>query len=431
MQSCCGMGGRSGERHQLTSAGVHGDNLSSSAQPSPGARDISVSNSSRARRSFESPREFRKVTINGAVEKLTPRSMNVQSWAPSSHADKALLNAVDGQDVDGHADEHELEWLPLEEDLYGLAIVSLFRDFHRLEEGIGCWQSFVRVSRLAISILLVVINSILQAYLLVIIKLYITAPAVLRARDVYGAFETSMYDDTVQTKNGNSRGVLGHFHPDFFDSLSEDRKEVACAIPLSEPHFLLTFVVLWSLTCLDEAKGAVQSYWACCLRVPLVSSMRQGVHEIPGAQGPERAMRRVVGITCSLRAVLLLLVAIPRLAVSLALLWLGCRWLVATTSFSDLFLNAVALKFVLTFKDTFYVQLIPERNKRDVANTLFPPFAARERPTLSAYAAALIVLPIAVAWSYYYVFHLQAVLPRYRWDVHDVCKKWLAQHLAA
>lgn len=351
--------------------------------------------------------------------------MNVQS-----HTDNALLNAVDGHDVDGCEDEHELEWLPVEEDLYGLAIVALIRDFHALEEGIGCWQSFVRVSRLSISVLLVVINSILQAYLLVIIKFYITAPAVLSARRVYGDFEKSMYDETVQTENGNSRGTLGHFLPDRFDTLSEESKELACAIPLSEPHFLLTFVGFWSLTCFDDAKKAVQSYSACCLRVPLVSSMKEGIQRLPDTEGPDRAVRYVAGITCSLRAVLLLLVAVPRLAVSLALLWLGCRWLVATTSFADLFLNAVALKFVLTFKDTFYVQLIPERNKRDVANTLFPPYAAHERPTIWAYAVGLIVLPIAVAWSYYYVFHLQAVLPRYRWDVHDVCKEWLEQHLA-
>lgn len=375
----------------------------------------------------KSPRDF--VCIVGNEEKPIPR---VDKAVPQqlSHAHKELLYAANGWDLEDLADEHELEWLPMEEDLYGLAMVSLLRDFHMLEEGTSCWQSYVRMSRLTISVVLVILNSLLQAYLLWIIKLYITAPAVVKARNAYSDFEASMYDETVQTNNGNSRGVQGYFHQDLFDSLSEDRKEVVCAIPLSQPHFLLTFVVLWSLTCLTDAKAAILSYCGCCLRSPCVSSMKDGIQNVPDASGPDKAIRYVVGVTWPVRVTFLVLVAIPRLVLSLALLWLGCRWLVATTSFSDLFLNAVALKFVLMFKDIFYVQLIPDKNKRDVQNTLFPPSATREKPSVHAYAAGLMILPIALAWSYFYVFQLQTVLPAYRWDVHDVCKEWLAKHLA-
>jgi len=47
---------------------------------------------------------------------------------------------------------------------------------------------------------------------------------------------------------------------------------------------------------------------------------------------------------------MMFLVLLPRLLMSGVLLWLGCRWLLATPNFADLVLNAVALEFILTLK---------------------------------------------------------------------------------
>ena len=49
----------------------------------------------------------------------------------------------------------------------------------------------------------------------------------------------------------------------------------------------------------------------------------------------------VVGLTATLKSVLMVSCIIPRYLIDVYLLWLGCRWLAATPSFGDLLLNAV------------------------------------------------------------------------------------------
>merc|ERR1712070_681453 len=120
----------------------------------------------------------------------------------------------------------------------------------------------------------------------------------------------------------------------------------------------------------------------------------------------EPTQRRVVGITWGVRIVILVIAIMPRMLVGLTMTWLGCRWLIATNSFADLFLNAVALAFVFDLKDILYNQLLPARNKRDVQNTLFPPASTWEDASLAAYLKGMLIGPVTVGWALYYVFSM-------------------------
>merc|ERR1719487_646953 len=71
----------------------------------------------------------------------------------------------------------------------------------------------------------------------------------------------------------------------------------------------------------------------------------------------------VVGLTYCLKFVLLFGVQFPRIAMNCILLWLGARWLVATLGFGDLFLNALALEFILNLSWLLYDALVPHNSK--------------------------------------------------------------------
>merc|ERR1719343_1737994 len=74
-------------------------------------------------------------------------------------------------------------------------------------------------------------------------------------------------------------------------------------------------------------------------------------------------------LTVYMKGVIVFLVLLPRLLITLVLTWLGCRWLLATTNFADLILNAVALEFILLMKDALYGTLMTRKNKADVTTT--------------------------------------------------------------
>merc|ERR550532_2620308 len=88
--------------------------------------------------------------------------------------------------------------------------------------------------------------------------------------------------------------------------------------------------------------------------------------------GSDEKDLEIVGLTLLVKG-LIGSVIIVRFVICSVLLWMGCRWLVATTDFNDLILNSVALVFILDLKDFLYMILVPERNKRDLQNTKVHP----------------------------------------------------------
>merc|ERR1712137_391436 len=135
---------------------------------------------------------------------------------------------------------------------------------------------------------------------------------------------------------------------------------------------------------------------------------------------------KIVGITIFVKVILAIIV-LCRLGICSILLWMGCRWLVATTNFGDLVLNSVALVFVLELKDFLYVILVPARNKRDLQNTYIDSAKESEKPNPARFLGTFAWLIVAVIWVYLYICHFQRVLPGYKWDVKKVCVAWITE----
>merc|ERR1712007_369539 len=139
--------------------------------------------------------------------------------------------------------------------------------------------------------------------------------------------------------------------------------------------------------------------------------------------GEETHSLRVVGLTYVVKAIIAL-IALVRLGICGVLLWMGCRWLVATTNFGDLILNAVALVFVVELKDFMYMILVPSRNKRDLQNTNIAPPREKEKPSFFLFIGSFFWIPVTVMWVFGYIYMFQQVLPEYKWDITEVCAKW-------
>merc|ERR1712070_1239238 len=125
-------------------------------------------------------------------------------------------------------------------------------------------------------------------------------------------------------------------------TLSTDMQSKVCHFSITQPVFLFIIVLVWTLTCLRYMRKAV-AFMCRLLIVPTVSSMA-GNDVLRVEDGNTKV---VVGLTCWIKFVFVAFVSIPLVSVNGILLWLGSRWLVATLSFAEIMLNAVALEFVL------------------------------------------------------------------------------------
>jgi len=140
----------------------------------------------------------------------------------------------------------------------------------------------------------------------------------------------------------------------------------------------------------------------------------------------------IAKLTRKVKMILVFLVFLPRIGITTYLLWLGCRWLLATNSFSNLIQNAVCLEFIICLKDTVYFVLVPHRNKVDLQNTKIPPRRRREKGSIMAFTRTLAWGLLAALWVWLYmgIPHvcdgLQAVLPGYKWDLHNTCEPWVS-----
>mmetsp|Transcript_77977 Transcript_77977/g.172814 ORF Transcript_77977/g.172814 Transcript_77977/m.172814 type:complete len:377 (-) Transcript_77977:99-1229(-) len=326
----------------------------------------------------------------------------------------------------GHLeDEAEVPFEQLDEDMFGMTVCALVRDFYFLEKRPE--SGTARFARLGLTLGLLFICVTLQVALLGKIKRYVSASAVHDIRIAYDAYEMHMYNVTFLSENGKHRGVEGTFNEDAFDTLSFHMQTAVCQIPMSQPNFFFLILCIWSLTCLAEIKKSVDLFQSLILQPEHCESM---VDSMCWSNEYESGDLIVARLTRRLKMLIMMLVIIPRLCITGYLLWVGCRWLLATNNFSDLILNAVALEFILVLKELIYRSLMTLRNKLDLGRTKVLPRYPKEQATVQAFTRTIVYGLLAVLWVVIYmgiphVFNgFQTVLPDYKWDVNEACESW-------
>lgn len=364
--------------------------------------------------------------LSGIIIYLSSRSTGAdlnQEPLVQEDGGSGATTTSDGPRVEKH---FKRKPMGLDEDLYGMGIASLIRDSQRF--AMKTELLWLRVGRLAITLLVLAFTMTLQVFLLVEMKTLVTSVSTHEARDTYDKYEIWMYGnktaDMTVTANGYHRGKDGHFDITRFSSLDDDTKENACQMPLSQPTFFIAILLVWALVCVAEMRRTFDLAGSILIATPTISSMKDSCQETE-EQGDEAVV--VVGLTVAVKAIAGIFILIPRLVVSAILLWLGCRWLTGTMGFSDVLQNAVTLEFILLLKDLFYATMAPHHNKTETRNTLLLPYCEKERPTASIFLGAFLWGVISIAWVLLYVECFQQVLPEYRWDIHDACADYLAQ----
>eukprot|EP00929_Paragymnodinium_shiwhaense_P011393 TRINITY_DN11702_c0_g2_i1.p1 TRINITY_DN11702_c0_g2~~TRINITY_DN11702_c0_g2_i1.p1 ORF type:complete len:393 (-),score=57.45 TRINITY_DN11702_c0_g2_i1:329-1507(-) len=336
---------------------------------------------------------------------------------------------TDGEDSDGlslvtvgdieDAEVVEFPGEPLGEDMYGMIVCSLVRDLYFVEAGLGTRVS--RFARLATTAIMLLVCIVMQAYLLTQVKQFVTARAVHDIREAYDLFETRMYSQYELTVNGKHRGVGESKGADaFYNTSIFSTKEQAkiCHIPLSQPVFFFVVLFIWTITVFLEFRECYNCFDSMIIKMKTLSSMAGALKSFE-----EQDTDHIMGLTKRVKFAIMFFVIIPRLIIGSVLLWLGCRWLLATDKFSDLILNAVALEFVLVLKELIFRALVPDRNKYDLRRTMVHE-PRQEQTHLAAFVSTCALGIVAAAWVVAYMGvpgvwdGFQQVLPGYKWDVN-------------
>eukprot|EP00929_Paragymnodinium_shiwhaense_P059130 TRINITY_DN295_c0_g3_i1.p1 TRINITY_DN295_c0_g3~~TRINITY_DN295_c0_g3_i1.p1 ORF type:complete len:483 (+),score=54.77 TRINITY_DN295_c0_g3_i1:72-1520(+) len=322
---------------------------------------------------------------------------------------------------------------PVPEDTYGFALVSMIRDLHLLSQ--EQWQWKLRLSRLVSSCCIIALNIGLQLYMMWEIKRFVTAKWVHDIRVDYDMYQLHMYGEghTVIAADGKHRGLPGFYNTPAFDTLDSGLKERVCNIPFSQTAFFTSILFIWSLTCVGEIRSCTSLFTTLVVTTPTIPSMAQALQvaeDDAEASHSEPPMRVVTGLTFNVKAALSAFVIMPRVILTLVLLWLGSRFLAATNDFCELVLNTIALEFLLMLKDLIYSTIVPDRNKREIQNIQLLPSTRIEHPSYWVYLGTFSWAVVAVTWVFSYVYYFQSVLPSYNWDVAAPCTPWVMTRYA-
>lgn len=323
--------------------------------------------------------------------------------------------------------EHDFKRSPsaLDEDIYGMGVAALIRDMQRV--ALGSESKGLRVSRMMISLLTLIFTMTLQVFLLVEMKHLVTSVSTNESQDDYEKYEVLMYgnDKSKMThlSDGQVRGVPSQFNATRFDGLSAEMKDAICQVPLSQPTFFIAILLVWTLVCTHELRNAFDMGGALLLSTPTIADMKESIIETD-RKGDEGVI--VVGLTFPIKVTAIVMIVIPRILVTVCLLWLGCRWLTGTFGFSDVLQNAVALEFILLLKFVFYDAITPAHNKKETQNTLLQPYVDSESPSRMVFLGAFTWGIVSIVWVFLYILIFQQVLPDYQWDIHDACVDYLA-----
>lgn len=336
--------------------------------------------------------------------------------------------------------------LMFEEDTFSLTIGLLIRDMHflseqhrRAREKTLPANTAATLTRLGATSWLLVLTFGIQLYLLYNVKHLVSAKAVHDMRILYDQYEIHMYGNNVSrmdvTPNGKHRGRPEYFEPSSFDTLPELVKDRACCIPLSQPAFFFAILFMWSVTCVGELMNIWRCFYCLLVQTQTVQDMADCGFgsDAPVENEAENLYLRDIhdgllmirGVTWRLKLIVAVCFFIPRVCFTLYILWLGCRYLCATADFAALILNALAFKFILNLKDIIYWGLAPARTRVHLKSLRMLPERYSVAPNHSHLRHVVLMTIIVAIWVWIYTKELQAVIPDYRWDVHNVCVDYL------
>ncbi|CAE7254698.1 unnamed protein product [Symbiodinium natans] len=306
---------------------------------------------------------------------------------------------------------------PLGENIYALLIAEVMQSYTKI------WiagASMLTVARLVYAALLMLAVIFLQVFLLQAVSSKLCVPAMRHIRQIYDNYQIAVYgeNNTYVTVNGFHRGIDGaELHLQGFMALPLETKVEVCSVPLSQPHFTYCILLIWTMTCFAEIRATMRLFYFALVSIDTVDRVKDCIVE------REEGHKAIVGVTQGVRYFMGITCFFPRIASTLFLNYLGCRWLVSTASLQDLFLNSLALEFMLLLPELIYRTFATDRAWKLTETIMIGGNSLQLPKEGTGLMVSLFWVVLAIVWVYVYMVYIQQVLPGYKWDVRHVCQQ--------
>lgn len=320
---------------------------------------------------------------------------------------------------------------PFSEDIYCLAIAIYIRDTF-WHDKFNTPLCNLRLFRMALTQFFLGCCVGSQVWLMVVLNIYATTPNTREMQEKYVSFEEHMYMGRVRSFPGGFVRGEGALNRTQFHSL-EDATSVAkgdvCQFPIAQPGLLFPVLLLWTLLILADIRSTVTLYSRLVVATPNIRHMRNALtrdHRILNMD--HEAL--ILGLTPLVKVAITGTTIVPRVALNLGMLYMGCHWLMGTTSHHQLVINSVALAFIGELKYLGWTA-VPRRLQLETTGLHYMPIHAFEEPTWILNLDMFSMLFIAIVWVLLYIYVLQTPLPYYMWDLGGVCEPYLnsAEHM--
>jgi len=300
----------------------------------------------------------------------------------------------------------------LPEDTYGAAILAIMKEFTEIQSP-ETPTTCVTLVKCMFAAVILLLNLLLQFSVLYFIEKYVVSLSVHHVQTTYARFHRSFFT------------ADGEFLQSEWDE-SLDKADL-CDIAMTNYVFYVTVLFLWTISCLQEFRGA-QRLVVNISNIPLVES-----GEDVFLDEPDSDKQSIVAITRPVRWTLYLAVCLPKIIISFMLLRLGLRWLSATRSFEDMVMNAIAMTFVIQIDELLYHFAIPAPYCKQVAETsIFITSEGVPAATLEwkAYQRSIMYVVVALVLVIVYADFIQDVLPSTVYEAHSICRTFMEEEFS-
>eukprot|EP00931_Biecheleriopsis_adriatica_P008583 TRINITY_DN10973_c0_g1_i1.p1 TRINITY_DN10973_c0_g1~~TRINITY_DN10973_c0_g1_i1.p1 ORF type:complete len:436 (+),score=60.78 TRINITY_DN10973_c0_g1_i1:74-1381(+) len=303
------------------------------------------------------------------------------------------------------------------EDAWAAAMVAIVRNLTVISMKRDNNMTYsLNIARMAWSLIICAANLSLQFGLLVSIHLYLVEPQVSHVQARYNHFLSTVFDD-------------GHVLQDAWGKYDKDE---ICSVSLLKPAFYYAMLAIWTLTQVNEIRNT-QRMFTSILALPTATKNSEMLSFIESGHFSLGGKCHINKLTTPVRIALIITVVLPRGIIAFCLTVLGCRWLTATSKFSDMILNSLALEFVISIDELLFVSILPAATRVQIANTkLF--FAEGPRPKSmqeveksewAGYRRSVLYVLCAMLFLPAYGMIFQSVLPADMGQLRGMC----AEHI--
>lgn len=253
-----------------------------------------------------------------------------------------------------------------------------------------------------------VANLVFQCYLLYAINLYICSPRITEIQRIYDDFREATHVD-------------GLFSEGRWADWDMAEKAELCQIPFSQPLLFMMLLVVWTSYVLIDLRETV--CYACAW-----ATLPQPVQPCPVAQtkiSRKEGAFMADAASTAVKYFVFVLVLIPKAAIAAVLWWLGARWLTATHSLENLFLNAAALAFITNMDEIFYTALASSEVKEQTMRIHIRLAPEKSESSHRGVCVMLLWTSLNLLTPLLYLTFFQNVIPQYQWDLSRPCHSWM------